>query len=74
YGLKPEIGRQDGNKGLILQRDDKGAYQAFRPSGKGLFIEGQVRDAVVLSNRKTGKDKLLIARNNDIVLSVSLQQ
>jgi enediyne biosynthesis protein E4 len=62
YGLKPEVGRQDANHGIVLRGDGKGKFTTV-PSGEtGLYIRGEVRDAKVLSI--SGKKSVLIARNN----------
>ncbi len=62
YEIKPEIGRADGSRGLILRGDGKGNFSALPSAWSGLYIQGAVRDMEVMV--AGGKKRLLVARNN----------
>ncbi len=64
YGLKPEMGRQNSSRGILLTQDGNGDFQANSSTQSGISLAGQVRDVVVLDGGKT----LLIARNDAGVL------
>ncbi len=62
YNLKPQVGRQDASRGVLLEGSQDKTFRAVPPRASGLRVAGEVRDAVVLS---TGESKiLLVARNN----------
>jgi len=63
YGLKPEIGRFDGNYGVVYLGNKKHGFDYLPPAQSGLFVLGEVRDASEI-NSKTGKE-IIVARNND---------
>jgi hypothetical protein len=58
YRVKPEAGRYDASRGLILRNLGGGNFDALDPTNSGLLIEGEVRNIHVLD------DMLLIVRNN----------
>ena len=63
YALKPQVGRQDASRGVLLAGSQDKSFRAVPDRASGLRLTGEVRDAVVLS---TGESKtLLVARNND---------
>ncbi len=65
YGLKPEVGRHDSSRGVLLAGDGnpKGVSFSFiKNSESGIYINGEVRDAAVFET-KSGK-LLLVARND----------
>ncbi|HMQ46572.1 MAG TPA: CRTAC1 family protein [Saprospiraceae bacterium] len=62
YGLKPEAGRMDSNKGGLLKNNGYGGFSFVSPLESGIFLTGEVRDAAVFKT-KQGLG-LLIARNN----------
>ncbi|HMP28315.1 MAG TPA: VCBS repeat-containing protein [Saprospiraceae bacterium] len=68
YRLKPEVGRQDGNRGGYLKGDCKGNFQYILPKESGISLIGEVRDAKIINNN------LWIARNNDSVKIYKLNQ
>ena len=63
YGLKPEVGRQNSNFGLILKGNDSGKFTPLLPGTTGVDIKGEVRDAKILVGPKKSK-MILIGRNN----------
>ncbi len=73
YGLKPEIGRLDANIGLLLKGLSNGGFESIKSNRSGLYIEGAVRDAVLVDGSKHDK-KLIIGRNNLSALSYELNQ
>jgi hypothetical protein len=56
YELKPQMGRHNASKGLVLRNIGSQNFQTVTNSG--LFIDGEVRDMIVLGN------KLIVAINN----------
>lgn len=62
YGLKPEGGRLDANRGIVLKGLADRTFEALPPTQHGLKIHGEVRDAVILPYRK--RANLVVARNN----------
>lgn len=63
HGLKPEVGRHDSNKGVLLAQTENGVFKVVEQAYSGLNISGEVRDVKLLSDVK-GKKRILIARNN----------
>jgi len=63
YGLKPEVGRIDANQGVILNGSNGEKFQFIQPEQSGLYVTGESRDAVFISDRSLQKI-LVIARNN----------
>lgn len=61
----PEIGRYDGNYGVVLRNKGKGpggtvTYESINPTVSGFFVRGQVRRMVRLA-----QGQLILAKNND---------
>lgn len=63
FGLKPQVGRMHANKGVLLQGSGNRSFRAIPHLESGLKVEGEVRDAIVLST-ENGK-VLFVAKNND---------
>lgn len=63
YKAKPELGINDGLRGLVLVAEVDGKYKALKPEESGIHIKGEMRGIVELGN-KTGQ-RMLVARNND---------
>ena len=64
YGLKPQTGRFDASYGTLLLQGRHHHFHYVAPKQSGLFMKGEVRDAVMLN--PAGKNTLvLVARNND---------
>jgi len=67
YGLKPQTGRFDASYGTLLLQGRHQHFHYLAPKQSGLFMKGEVRDAVMLN--RAGKNTLvLVARNNDDLL------
>jgi len=62
YGLKPEVGRHDSSRGVLLAGDGKNSFAFIKNSESGIYLNGEVRDAAVFLT-KNGK-ALLVARND----------
>ncbi|QMW01955.1 VCBS repeat-containing protein [Spirosoma foliorum] len=61
----PEVGRYDGNYGVVLRNrgkaaDGRMAYESINPAASGFFVRGQVRR---MARLKQGQ--LVLAKNND---------
>ena len=62
YALKPQVGRQDASRGVLLAGSQDKHFRAVSSRASGLRVTGEVRDAVVLSTGES--ETLLVARNN----------
>ena len=71
YGLKPEAGRLDANKGVLLLGDESGKFKYLSNKYSGLYVPGEVRDAKVIKDAKGGT-KIIIGRNDDAALIYQL--
>jgi hypothetical protein len=67
YGLKPEIGRLDASRGLVLLGQQGGGWKALSSAESGLFLQGEVRDLKHITIAGKGS-ALLVSRNNDASL------
>ncbi len=63
--VKPEMGRQDANYGLMLRGIGEGEFQAMMPAETGFRLEGAVRGMAAVKG--TGVPLVIVARNNDAV-------
>jgi hypothetical protein len=63
YALKPQVGRHDASRGVFLKGMPGRSFVSQSP---GLYMEGEVRDAIVIPFRET--KRIMVARNNDKVL------
>ncbi|CAN5450935.1 VCBS repeat-containing protein [soil metagenome] len=64
YNAKPEVGRYDASHGLFLKGNGSGDFEPVPVQKSGFYVTGQVRD-MELVKTESGKDKILIAKNND---------
>ncbi len=66
YAVKPQVGRYDASKGVLLKGMGNRSY-VYQPQYQdGFWVKGEVRDAEIIGSGKSGK--ILVARNNDKVL------
>jgi len=63
YGLRPDIGRLDANRGVVLKGRPEGEFEFIPSAESGLFVTGQVRDAAFITG-PNGIRQLIIGRNN----------
>jgi len=73
YGIKPEIGRLDGNRAVLLKGMGKSKYECIPSFQSGLYIQGEVRDALIINDSRGGK-RLIVARNNQSVITYTLNK
>ncbi len=67
FGVKPQTGRFDASYGTLLLAGPGHQFHDMPPKQSGLFVRGEVRDAVILN--PAGRSPLvLVARNNDDLL------
>ena len=66
YALKPQVGRQNANKGVFLKGKGGKSFTYISPRACGIRVEGEVRDAMVISGQ--GAKQLIVARNNAGIL------
>lgn len=67
YALKPQVGRQDASRGVLLSGMGNRQFRSVPSIESGVYVEGEVRDATIL---RVGDDKIMmVSRNNDTVLA-----
>jgi hypothetical protein len=66
YGLKPQVGRHDASRGILLENKGDRTFTAISPMQSGISVKGEVREAEFID--LAGRQVLLIARNNDNAL------
>ena len=72
FPYRTQLGRSDASLGLFLKGKGDGNFETVANDKLGLYIDGDVRNMVMLEN--ASKEKLLIvARNNDAVQVVKLK-
>ena len=67
YYVKPEIGRYDAGRGLLLENDGTGHFRAVPAGESGINVPGEIRGIAPLS-----EGRYILARNN--AAPVILQQ
>jgi hypothetical protein len=66
YPFRVQLGREDAGMGIFLQWDKKAGNLTESRLSKGVFMDGDIRDALTLQTAK--KDNLIIvSKNNDSV-------
>ena len=62
HRVKPELGRFDASRGVLLQQQRPGQWEALSAAESGLRVDGEIRrmQTIMLA----GKPAILIARNN----------
>ena len=72
FPYRTQLGRSDASLGVLLKGKGDGNFEAVANEKLGLYIDGDVRNMVMVQN--ASKEKLLIvARNNDAVQVVKLK-
>ena len=61
YYVKPEMGRYDASRGLLLENDGTGRFTAVDAEDSGVKVSGEIREIVDL-----GAGRYLLGRNNDV--------
>jgi hypothetical protein len=51
FAVKPEVGRYDALRGLVLINDGKGNFSSLTPTESGLSIDGEIRHISVLNHQ-----------------------
>lgn len=72
FSYRPELGESDASFGLLLYGKGDGTFEAVPANESGLFCDGDVR-AVVAVTAADGKRKLIVARNDDRVETLSIR-
>lgn len=70
YRAKPEVGIYAATFGLYLQGDGTGNFKFIPPKKSGVNIPGEIRDFTSL--KIGGKQKIIVIRNNENVLSYTI--
>ncbi len=68
YEVKPEVGRQDANHGVLFELNQSGTFNFISNEESGLRVRGQVRDIKAMKNAE-GADLILIGRNDETALT-----
>ena len=63
YAVKPEIGRYDADRGLILLGDGTGNFEVLSSEKSGFVCEGEIRHLIPVTIG--GKEHILVSKNND---------
>ena len=63
YATKPEVGRYDAGRGVVLRRTADGSYESLTDRATGLLLDGQVRDMAIVPG--AGDRMRLVVVNND---------
>jgi enediyne biosynthesis protein E4 len=66
YAAKPEIGRYDASRGLLLKGDGKGGFSEV-PGNGGFLVDGEIRDLEVV---EIGKRRVLVVGKNNAAVEV----
>jgi hypothetical protein len=66
YALKPQVGRLNASKGILLKGLGEKNFAYVPPRESGLMVEGEVRDAGVVQTN--GSKYVIVARNNATLL------
>ncbi len=63
YGLKPEVGRLDSSRGLVLINSGDGNFKTLDKETSGIFIRGEIRS---IQSMKLGQsqDAIIVGINN----------
>jgi len=68
YNVRPEAGIYDASYGLIIENKGSLKFESLTAKESGLKIKGQIRDFLKVNN------ELLVARNDDTILSLILDK
>jgi hypothetical protein len=63
FGFQPQLGRLDAGSGDLAINDGKGNFSIANQNQSGIFLNGQVRDIVMVKGKN--KTRVLFLRNND---------
>ena len=63
YALKPQVGRHDASRGVLLQGNGNRNFEYISHLQSGIKVKGEVRDAVMIDSG--GEKAMIIAKNND---------
>lgn len=65
YGLKPEVGRQDSNHGVLLRNNGTRTFESVPYQRTGIYLKGEVRDVTLI---EIGQNScFLVALNNESI-------
>jgi enediyne biosynthesis protein E4 len=62
YALKPQAGRHNASKGVLLKGNGDKSFTYVPTSQSGIKVTGEVRDAILINNQ------MLVGRNNEPVM------
>ncbi len=68
YGLKPQLGRQNGSRGVFLKGDGVRTFTYLSTEASGINVTGEVRDACFIKRPGDQPNTLFVARNNAALL------
>lgn len=73
FPFRPQLGREDAAKGLLLKGTAKGAYEPLFYDRTGLMLEGDVR-GILPVRMGNGQQWMIIAQNNDSIRVIRRRQ
>jgi enediyne biosynthesis protein E4 len=65
FDNQTEFGRYDANYGQVFLNQGKNQFTFLPSKQSGLLVKGQVRNSKIIKT-KTGKTRLILAKNNDV--------
>jgi hypothetical protein len=65
YGLKPEVGRQDSNHGVLLRNNGAQTFESVPYERTGIYLNGEVRDVTRIEIGRASC--FLVALNNESI-------
>jgi hypothetical protein len=66
YSIKPQVGRHDASRGVLLKGDSKKNFSYHHQERTGIYVEGEVRDAAIIRSKQSVR--FIISRNNSSAL------
>jgi len=73
FPFRPQLGREDAGKGLLLKGNRNNAYQPLFYDRTGLLLDGDVR-GILMVNMGDGRQWMVIAQNNDSIRVIRRRQ
>ncbi len=71
FPYRTQYGRSDAGMGALLTGNGKGGFLAMPPGKSRFFAQGDIRDMILL-NGKEGRRFILLARNNDTMSLIEI--
>jgi hypothetical protein len=73
FGTRVKFGRYDANKGILLAGDGKGHFTSVPNTKSGLFVKGEIRDIIEITNQTNDNILIFIPSNGAVQTYKSLK-